>query len=284
VLEIIPISPEDISGGVLTPAIIDAEEFIDGTAETDIIYDRWGTIKIKAYDEDYPVRSGISEDIDFRPAGLLIEVKAPSEERDFFYIGENIEITISVIDDAGEPIPNYLGNIIISSTIGLGVPQSYQFVEADEGRYVFITSSDSAGTYIVGAEEEKSGLTAQSPEIEVKNATLVVDDTEAPVGTAEVTVYLVDEEGNVITSENDLIFTVELDEENANSSASSSASQTPVTFVSGKANILVSNTEPEFVTISPKSAYKFKVKKGTVKFGRLAKTGIGVLMWREIKE
>jgi hypothetical protein len=189
-----------------------------------------------------------------------------------------------IIDDAGEPIPNYLGNIIISSTVGLGVPQSYQFVEADEGRYVFITSSDSAGTYIVGAEEEESGLTAQSPEIEVKSATLVVDDTEAPVGTAEVTVYLVDEEGNVITSENDLTLTVELEEENVNSSASSSASQTPVTFMNGKANILVSNTEPEFVTISPKSTYKFKVKKGTVKFGRLAKTGIGVLMWREIKE
>ena len=283
-LEIIPISPADILEGVLSPATIIGNEFINGGVERDVIYDRWGTIKIKAYDEGYPARAGTGEAIEFRPDSLLIEVKAPSEERDFFYIGENIEITMSVVDGEGNPIPNYFGSLIISSTVGLTMPQGYIFVETDGGSHIFISSSDSTGTYIVGAEEEESGLTAQSPSIEVKSATLIVDDTESPLGTTEVIIYLVDEEGNVITSENDLTITIELEEENSNSSASSPASTQAVTLQNGRAIVLVSNTEPEFVTITPRSAYKFKIKKGTVKFGRIAKTGIGVLMWREIKD
>ncbi|UCD14879.1 MAG: hypothetical protein JSV34_03915, partial [Candidatus Omnitrophota bacterium] len=69
-----------------------------------------------------------------------------------------------------------------------------------------------------------------------------------------------------------------------NSSAVSSASATPVSFRNGTVVILVSDAQAETVTISPKSAYNFKIKKGTVTFGRVAKTGIGTLMWREKRD
>ena len=282
VLDIVPVTPEEISGGELTPTVVAAIEFIEGVATRKIEYDRWGIIKIRAHDEDYPAQTGMSTEIEFEPAGLLVEVEAPSGEREFFYIGETVPITISVVDGEGDAIPNYTGLILLNSTVGLSVPAEYRFVEANEGRYAFTSSSDTAGTYIVEVEEEENELTAQSPEIEVKTVTIIVDDTEAPVGTTEVTVSLVDEDGNIVTSENDLTITVELEEENSNSSASFFAEA--ITFQNGIATFLVSNTEAEFVTISPKSEYGFKIKKGTVRFGRVAKKGIGVLMWRELKD
>ena len=58
----------------------------------------------------------------------------------------------------------------------------------------------------------------------------------------------------------------------------------PITFNDGIAKVLVSNSQPEVVIISQKSLYDFKIKTGTITFGRITKTGIGTLMWREIKE
>jgi hypothetical protein len=125
---------------------------------------------------------------------------------------------------------------------------------------------------------------AESREFEVKEARLDVISINAPVGTAEVTILLRDEAGNTISSENELTLTVELEEEYADNSSYSSASEQPVTFHQGVAKVLVSNSQAERVTISPSSTLDFKARKGSVTFGRTAKTGIGALMYREIKD
>ncbi len=147
-----------------------------------------------------------------------------------------------------------------------------------------LATVDSPGFYVAEAEEEEIGLRGESPKIEVKRATLQVVSTYAPVGTTEVTVRLVDEGGNIISSENELTIQIGLEEEHDDGSASSPAVQSPVKFKKGLAKIPVSNTQAEIVAIFPQGQYDFKIKKGTVTFGRIAKTGIGALMWREIKE
>jgi len=76
---------------------------------------------------------------------------------------------------------------------------------------------------------------------------------------------------------------IDLEEEFANDTSSSEAETQTVRFQKGIAKFTVTDQEAEIITITPKSGYKFKIKKGTVKFGRIAKAGIGTLMWREIR-
>ncbi|MFH1855788.1 MAG: DUF6701 domain-containing protein [Candidatus Omnitrophota bacterium] len=282
-VEPVLVYPAGASLGVITPSILTALNFSSGIAVVSANYDYWGTITIKAYDKAYQVKNGVSSAIQFRPNELLLEVEPPSAERDFFYVGETIEISVSALDILGEAIPNYLENIDVSATMGLGLPSSYQFTAADAGDHVFSVSADSAGKYTMYAEDKTSSLRSETEEIEVKEVMLDVVSTVSPVGTTEVIIRLVDEDGNIISSENSLSVTVELTEENADSTASSSATTVPVTFNKGIAQILVSDNQAEIVTITPQSSYDFKTKKGTVTFGRFTKTGIGTLMWREIK-
>ncbi len=283
-LSFIGVSPEEIRGGAISPSTIDLGGFVNGLAEVMVSYNLWGTIKMEANDLACPAQAGMSEAITFQPGGLLVEVISPPSGRDFFYLGETIGIAVSLVDEEGLAIANYQGTVEISSTIGLGLPDEYLFTELDEGKHTFHTNVDSAGIYTVSCKEKASELEGEGSPIEVREASLVVESTVAPVGTTEVTIKLVDEQGNLIDSESELSVLIGLEEEIDDGSASSLATSMPITFVDGRAKILISNTQAEIVTISPSSQYKFKIKKGTVTFGRIAKTGVGTLMWREIKE
>lgn len=277
------VSPEQ-TDGVLSPATINASDFSAGRASLSTSFNRWGMINIRVHDLAYQQQKGVSGNITFQPDSILVEIAPANSGRDFYYIGESIEVSISLLDKLKNPIPNYQGLVDISSSLGLSVPQGYQFTELEAGKYVFTTSASSAGFYKISVEEAASGLKGESPKIEVKEATLEVISTVAPVGTAEVLIRLVDEENNVIETENELTLTVELQEEYEDDSASSSALQTPVTFVNGIAKVLISDIQAETVYISPQAEFKFKVKKGKITFGKIAKSGIGTLMWREIKD
>ncbi len=283
-LKVVLVSPQGLSSGELKPTALTSGDFSEGLAEVDVSYNRWGAIKIEVCDSVYPARNGLSGAIKFRPSELLAEVESSSSDREFFYIGEKMKISISALDSLKVPIPNYLEKIKIYSTLGLGLPGEYQFTAGDAGKYIFVTSVNSAGFYSVYFEDKTADLQSEKLGIKVKEATLEVISTVAPVGTTEVTIRLVDEEGNVIICEDTLEITLELEEEYADSSAHSSAVLNAVKFNKGVAKVLVSNTQSEIVTIRPRSIYDFKVKKGTVVFGRIAKTGIGTLMWREVKD
>lgn len=278
------VSPPSVAGGAITPSTITEGQFSAGYAQISAKYNRWGTIRIKVVDGSYPDRGGVSDSVNFLPTNVIVEVETPKSGRDFFYTAETFEVAVSVVDADGEPIPNYQGIVDISSTLGLDITGQYQFKEDDLGRKVFPVTVDSPGTYEVSVVDEISNLSGKSSAIKVKRVTVEVVSVFAPVGTAEVVIRLMDEEGNVISSEDELDMQVTLEEEYADGSASSSAVEEPVTFKKGVAKIGVSNLQAEIVTISPKARYDFKVKKGTITFGRVAKTGIGSLMWREIKE
>lgn len=278
------VSPEGAAVGTITPTSLGAADFTAGIASVSASYNYWGNIKVEVYDAAHPIKSGASGQIQFNPAELLLEVKAPSATRDFFYVGETIEISVSALDTLEVVIPNYLGNIDVSSTTGMGLPSKYQFVASDTGKHIFAVSVDSGGTYSVYAEDRDSGLKSDRVKFEVKEVILEVVSTVSPVGTTEIIIRLVDEDGNLISGESSLDTLISLSEENDDSSASSSATSVPVTFQNGIAKILISNSEAEVVTISPSSKYDFKIKTGTVTFGRFTKTGIGTLMWREIKD
>lgn len=136
------------------------------------------------------------------------------------------------------------------------------------------------GVYTVIVQAE-GGFKAETPKITVKNATIEVIDTTSPLGTGEVIIQIVDDEGNVITSESNLAISVKAVEDMDNQTVSLPSG--PVTFTEGRAVVTVSDTEAEIVTIIPSSLYKINVKKGTITFGQAGKMGINPLMWRELK-
>jgi len=281
-LTIDAVSPDDASGGSISISSLTNGDFTAGEAVKGVSYDRWGTIEIVAADTTYPDKSGTSERLSFMPDNISVEVEAPTTDREFYYVGESIGILVSATDDNGEAIPNYQGLVNVSTTLGLSLADTYQFQASDEGKHAFITSVSSSGYYQAAFEDAIADITGTSSQIEVKNATIVVISTVSTIGTAEVTVQLVDDDGNIIDTESELLVQIELEEEYDDDSSSTSTA--PVTFNNGIAKILVSNNQAETVTISPSSDFNFKVKKGTITFGRIAKTGIGTLMWREIKK
>lgn len=276
----VAVVPQNISGGLLSPATISGSEFKNGIANVNLAYNLYGTIKIRAEDVNDTHKQGLSNEITFLPKGLSVSVEQPAGGRDFFYIGEPIGIIVKVEDELGNPIPNYPGIVELSSSAGLALPSDYTFNDVDAGQHRFLASPVQAGDYTVIAKAE-GALKAESPKITVKNASIQVLDTTSAVGTGEVVIQIVDEQGNVITSENNLVLNVNVVEELGNNSVSLPSG--PITFSEGKAIIPVSDSEAETVTIVPSSMFKIEVKKGTITFGRAGKTGISTLMWRELK-
>ncbi|MFA5316816.1 MAG: DUF6701 domain-containing protein [Dehalococcoidales bacterium] len=278
------VDPVSADGASFLPAAISGEVFLSGKAALPVSYNRWGTVKIRAEDRKYPGKYVESANIKFNAAGLKVTVPEPPSGRGYFYIGEIIQAEIDVNDAAGSPIPNFTGPVSIMASSNLDLSASYDFVPRDQGKHILPVSAKATGKYTIRAREAQGGLSAESSQFEVRNATIVVIDTTSPIGTAEVLIQLVDDQGRVITSENNLEILITLIEGLDNLSASSMSTVTPVRFINGQIRIPVSDTEAEEVGIIPQTELGLKIKAGKVTFGRIAKSGIGTLMWREIKE
>jgi len=276
----VAVTPLNISKATLSPLSLAGTNFSKGAASVDASYNFYGKIKIKAQDSVDPTKSGISNEIEFLPKNMTIGITPASSDRNFFYISEPVQVVVKVVDALGHPIPNYPGVIELTSSAGLTMPEPYTFTSDDAGSHTFLVTPSQAGEFTILARDQKGTLSAQSSTITVKNATIEVIDTTSPVGTGEVTVQIVDDEGKVITSENNLTVDVKLAEDSDNNSASTSSS---ATFNKGKITLSVTDSEAETVTVVISSAYKIKIKKGTITFGRAGKTGINQLMWRELK-
>ena len=278
------VNPVSAGGAAFLPATISGEAFSGGKADISVSYNRWGTIKIKAEDALYPYVSAESSGIEFFPKAVKVSTPTPPSGRDFFYIGEVFTLDISVVDAAESPIANFTGQVAITASPNLSLPSEYLFEGSDQGKRSFPVFSKATGTFTVSAREPVSNLFAESGQFIVKNVTIIVTDTVSPVGTTEIEIQLVDDQGRVITTENNLEISVKLIEELDNVSASSMATVTPVRFINGKISITVSDTEAEEVGVLPQTALGLKIKAGKVTFGRAAKSGIGTLMWREMKD
>ncbi|MDD4879704.1 MAG: hypothetical protein PHR22_04540 [Candidatus Omnitrophica bacterium] len=276
--------PAAASGASFSPGVIGGGLFSGGAATVPVSYNRWGTAKVRAEDSQYPSIFVESPNIKFVPAAINIIVPTPPSGRDFYYIGEVIPVEVDINDAFDLPITNFAAQVAITASPNLNLPSSYNFGPADQGKHVFSVSSDAVGTYTVRVRDTDSNISAESARFEVRNATIQVIDTTSPIGTGEILIQLVDDQGRVITTENNLAILIKLIEGLDNVSASSMGTVTPVRFINGQIRIPVSDTEAEEVGIIPQTELGLKIKSGKITFGKISKSGIGTLMWREIKE
>ena len=99
-----------------------------------------------------------------------------------------------------------------------------------------------------------------------------------------VQVKILDSSGNVITEDNSTTFAVTITEfMKDNNSATSTATTTKVTVSSGIATITIKNTEAETVTVTPSATPTMTATAGTVRFGTVSGSGVGIQLWREIR-
>ncbi len=275
-------SATEIPQGAVFPSVIQGTDFKAGVAAMQVSYSLYGTIKFRAEDNIDISREGYSEAIKFIPAQVAVQIDPAPGSRGFFYIGEPVAVKVKVLDALNNPIMNYPGKIDLASTAGFILPSEYVFSPVDQGAHTFLGNSSHAGNFSVDVKAEDGVLKSTSADILVKNATLVVEDTVSPIGRGEVTIKLVDELGNVITSENQLPVVIRVFEDVENSSVF--VPFYTVTLQDGRATIPILDTEAETVGIGASTSYKIQAKKGSITFGKGGRTGIGTLLWRELKK
>ncbi len=282
-LEALSVDSQDLDGGKLSVSEVAGNLFNSGSASADLVFDRVGKIQIQASDALAGSQRGLSDVVSFVPKALKIEVQDPPEHRDYFYVGEAIQVFLEAVDYLDKPISNFESKVAISSQPDLALPLDLQLTSADQGKKSLMMSAPAAGNYLITIKSSSPNLEAVSPAIQVRDATVQVNSTTAPVGSTEIEIELVDEKGQRI-KDSRVTLTVILQEENPNNSAISSATEREVVFNHGIAKIDVMDLEAETVTVIPKSLMGFKIRSGTIIFGRIGKSGIGSLMWWEVKD
>lgn len=271
--------------GSPTPASAGGESFQSGKAVLSLTYPNWGSVFLSGTDASSSAVSGKSEAIVFHPDAIRLAVPLPPPPRDFFYTGESFQVQARVLGADGVPIFSYQGTLGLEADSAFGLPETYAFTAEDAGVHFFPASIESAGAYQIRLVESAAALASETISVTVKQATLQVVPTVGPAGGGtEVTVLLVDENGQVIRQESSGTFNVRLVEDNPNQSTNFSALGRSIQLVQGRATFILADTEEENVTVIPESLFGAKVKPGMVKFGRFSKKGVGVLLWREVME
>jgi len=282
-IQAVPVNPASTSG-VFNPVEIQSAAFQSGLATLNTSFDRWGVVGIKALDTAHPEKFGTSMPVQFLPKTISVSVTPPSNTRPFFYNGENMEVSVSVLGEDDMPIQNFQGTVSFTATPSFGFPSQYVFSDSDKGQKKFIVPAGAAGKYKLKAEDVQNALSVESDEFEVKEATIVVSSTSAPVGATTVEIQLVDKNGKRIKEENELRLTILISEENDNGSVFFSEAGKPLLFTKGLAKIVIGDGEAEVVNISARSKFGLNVINGKVIFGRAGSTGVGTLMLRESKD
>lgn len=245
-------------------------------------FNAWGSIYINAEAADNTSLIGKSNILTFHPYQLKMEITAPPSPRDFFYIQEPIQVKLSAISFTGGTIPNYAGTVTFNSAAVLDLPDEMTF---QNGQSLSLQAVGKLpGTYSLSARDIASGVSTENYLVHIKEAILKVISTVGAVGSSvEVPIYLVDEEGEIIDAESSTELSFLFDEENDNNSLNSSSYNYPIQLINGRATLLLTNTEAENITITPSFPFALKVESGTVRFGRYATKGVGVLLWRELR-
>jgi hypothetical protein len=166
--------------------------------------------------------------------------------------------------------------------------ERYAFLEQDRGIRAFRVFSDRAGVFgITVTDTEYVGSATSADEFEVKNGTLVIEPRLVPVGTTEVILKILDDDGVVLTDDLSTEFTVALSESNANGSASSPAVRVPVTVNRGTASFPLTDTEAETVTVRAESVPELDSESVEITFvtggAVLREGGMRFDYWREVK-
>ncbi len=282
-LSVVPVSPAAMTNPQLSLSSVAGTRFSGGIAEPEVFFDLAGTIKIKAAAAMDASKQGTSGELTFVPKGISAVVSEPPGERGFFYLGEAIKLEVMLVGETGEAVANFNGLVEFSGPVSLGLPDDYNFTEKDAGMHTFTLRPTQSGTFSVTVSTADGSLIGETQRFLIKNAIIQVVDNTSPVGTGEVEIQIVDEDGNLISSENDLTVNVDIEEELGNGSAYLSSGQ--VKLKNGRGLLSITDSEAEIVTINPTvPGGKIKSKRGTLTFGRVGKSGVNFQIWREIKD
>jgi hypothetical protein len=287
-LEAVPGEPVNVVGAQWSPASV---ELPGGTAETGFVYNRWGEIRVRVTDPDIGEYAGLdnaslSDSIRVHPASFAVSIAPPPPDRDFFYLDERFDLTVSALDAAGEALPNYGGTIRIESPGALNVPERYRFLPDDRGVHVFEVFGAQDGDHaITVADTDYSPASGGIEEIPVREARILVESKTVPVGITRVALRIVDAGNTLVEEDNATIFTVTLQESNPDGSAFSEAQTASVTVKNGTGIFFLRDSQPEEVEVRVESDPEIPSDTGTIRFTtdavELGEGGMRIDYWKE---
>ena len=287
VLSVDYVNPSSSQSGMLSLTNIDSTTWKSGAASlSDVTYDKWGAVTFTVTDDNVTTQKGTSEAVTFVPKDFQLSLSEPPVSRTFYYMNEPFDLTVTARDYNNNTLTNYAGSIKFTQT-GLDLSDNYTFVSLDEGVHVFngikgieavkaksIEVKDSDYTSIVGSSEP----------VTIKEAYIKVHSNEGPVGDLPLSVTIIDGEGNIITEDDMTTFSVNLEEFINDNSATSETTETVEIMSGGKASIIVNDNQAETITVTAESEPVLPAISGKATFGTVSGRGIGVQMYREIKD
>jgi hypothetical protein len=287
-VSVVDINPAISQGSSFSVSSLVGQDWSNGLARLDgLLYDMWGEVQFQCQDDTMVSQAGTSSTVAFIPKALELTLSEPMHARTYYYTDESFSLRVRVLDENNSVITNYQGNIICQAD-SLSLPESYDFLASDLGAVTFLDVhglSPIEQTNIYCQDSLYSEyVNAMSEEIEIRNGTIKVFSDQGAIGELTLTVAVMDDNGDVMTEDNSTTFWVTLNESNDNKSASSPAVSELMTMDMGQATITISDTEAETVEVIPSSKPILRVEPGTATFGTVSSTGIGIQMYREVKD
>ncbi len=283
------VTPSADQNGTLSTTALTSSDWSSGIAAlSSFTYNKFGIITITCTDPTDTTQTGTSSNITFFPLELKVEPVSPSGGRDFYYQDEEITATVTAKDYNGSTVGNYTGDVNFSGE-NLNLPAAYSFTPFDSGIHIFSGLSGTAAgtTSITATDAAYSAATGTSSQFTVKEGTIIVRDTSGPVGPLTITVDLIDSDGYDITTDSGTTFTVILTESRDDDTTSCAATKSAVTFENGTAEIEVTDTQAEVVTVTPVSEDYLNIISGKVTFGGAGVPSFGsgfrIKWWRELR-
>jgi len=279
--------PSSDQSGNLNTISLGPDDWTNGVSEKDdISYDKWGIINIVVQDNTRNAQKGISNSINFIPRDFKLTLSDPPISRTFYYVDEDFKLSVQSLDFNGAAITNYQGtvNFIGSEFI---LPEKYTFSSSDYGIHTFSGINcpvNKEKTKISVNDDLYSYVKGETDLFTVKDASIKVFSNYGPVGDLAVTIAIVDTDGDIIAEDDSTMFRIKLEEIIDDNSASSETVINSSIMGRGKSSIIVNNNQAESVTINPVSTPKLKSISGTATFGTVSRTGLGIQIYRELKE
>ncbi|MBN2143087.1 MAG: hypothetical protein JW774_00540, partial [Candidatus Aureabacteria bacterium] len=265
--------------------------FAGGSGTAELSYNKWGTIKLIVTDPDNPAAEVSCPDMQFNPKEFGITFSDPPPKRDFFYLNEDITLTITALDADNAVIPNYQGSVSFTPAEGLVLPeQPYEFTSEDQGKHVFSLFSNKEGQFTVKVNDTShTSVIGISTPIASRYAKIVVESQNALVGEpADIFVRLVDSKGDLVLSDESTTFIVSLTESISNESASTKAVTIPVSIKAGLGTFKLTDNQVETVTVSVESTPELPFETGIITFTedarRMGEGGVRIIYWKEAKD
>ncbi len=281
------VNPSISQSGTVTPTRLTSGGWTSGIATiSNGVYDKWGDVTFTVTDDSVTTQKGTSATVSFLPKDFGLTVETPPTSRTFYYLKEPFDVIVTARDYNDATITNYQGTVTFSGE-EFKFPGNYTFVSGDFGVHTFIGISgtraiESAAITAKGVTH--SNIEGISDSVEIKEARIKVLSNQGPVGDLSLMVEIVDSEGNIITKDDSTTFTVDLAEFIGDHSATSKTTSALEMMSQGKANMIVNDNQAESVTVMPKSNPFLEPVSGTATFGTISGRGIGIQMYREIKD